>query len=843
MEAAIAAAVKAVKAASEQHGKEQATNSSKTETKGLDDWVTLRDVLQQRIAKKSAGSKSSGSKSAKNKPANGKGEGEGQSAAKTDKTTVKTEKTVPKAEKKGAAPRSAKASKDKAKQQLDVKTVLPGQTGLKPIDEETPQIPSLSYGLDRVLFNEGVYRMQDPRTLVYNFDPYLASIMPAEEFDFDALKEYITSSKDTKLRDLSKKLGTKYSGSTSSMTSILSHLHYLISDWRRPKFDQISRSWTPESESFTQLNRSPAATFLKYHDGVYSIDSDKQYDNENILSMLGKSMEKLLTLPKEEFEKYKKTRSHQLTEEEKNADEAYHYTTFGDFLMRSQLDAHDPRLPGTGVFDLKTRAVVTIRMDVQEHEKGVGYEIRHRIGQWESFEREYYDLIRSAFLKYSLQVRMGRMDGIFVAYHNTERIFGFQYISLEEMDQAIHGQSDTTLGDQEFKASLTILNDLLDRATKRFPGRTLRLHVETRPTKTPMTYFFVEPVTDVQMNAIQESGKTAVEQLKEDIEDMSRQEEAAETVGAEAEAATTQDVTTEAATTEQEKSEDETAETPEEAEMDQALQNEEAWREVMERVNEAVESESLGVPSVREAVQEALSHSGLLEGKTETECEKHVDALAAALTEHSRESTALQSAAEPTSSEAQNGDDETSLKDLILRVTKGIDENTSNINEFQRMFAGLADKSALDAEEDAASETEEGAAASEETSADDAKEEAEKPGSKPKEVLGMYVTIRNLVNGKGVNRPQNFSAENDWQIQYSVTEIEGEKALRLYKQIKQRRRKIFVLDAKARSLSWHSMFKGSLAQLSKKGRSYRAATAAQEKDGGIRVAWEKTPSP
>ena len=38
--------------------------------------------------------------------------------------------------------------------------------------------------------------------------------------------------------------------------------------------------------------------------------------------------------------------------------------------MRSQLDCQDSRLPGTGVFDLKTRACVTIRMDILNHEVG-----------------------------------------------------------------------------------------------------------------------------------------------------------------------------------------------------------------------------------------------------------------------------------------------------------------------------------------------------------------------------------------------------------------------------------------------------------------------------------------
>lgn len=36
--------------------------------------------------------------------------------------------------------------------------------------------------------------------------------------------------------------------------------------------------------------------------------------------------------------------------------------------MRSQLDAHDPRLPGNGVFDIKTRATIAIRKDPYNHE-------------------------------------------------------------------------------------------------------------------------------------------------------------------------------------------------------------------------------------------------------------------------------------------------------------------------------------------------------------------------------------------------------------------------------------------------------------------------------------------
>ena len=294
--------------------------------------------------------------------------------------------------------------------------------------------------------------------------------MPVTEFNFAALKAYVTSSGDETLKQIAQKHSKRYFGSTSSMTSILAHFHFLLSQWREIGTKMLSNEFPQSaSKNFTIIQRAPIAIFLRWQDGAYAIDADKQYANANVLMMLGKSMEKLLTLEKEGFEKYRKSSGEEIPKEVRNAPESYHYSTMGDFLMRSQLDAHDARLPGTGMFDLKTRAVVSVRMDAQKVERGRGYQIKTRQGEWESYEREYYDMIRSAMLKYSLQVRMGRMDGIFVAYHNTQRIFGFQYISLAEMDAALHGQWETTLGDQQFRLSLDLLNKVLDRATKKYP--------------------------------------------------------------------------------------------------------------------------------------------------------------------------------------------------------------------------------------------------------------------------------------------------------------------------------------------------------------------------------------
>ncbi|KAK4866723.1 hypothetical protein LT330_008276 [Penicillium expansum] len=393
-----------------------------------------------------------------------------------------------------------------------------GNLRLREVHVPMPPVPRVAFGLDRVLFNPGVYQLRDPRSHVYNFDPYLDQIMPVTEFDFGTLKPYVTSSQDVTACEITKKNEKKYYGSSSSMTSVLAHFHYLLSAWRPVDTSKITQGFDEPLRTFTRLLRAPTAMFLRYNEkeDIYAIDADKEYDYANILMNLGKSMEKQLTMPKEQFERYRRSDANKITAEEEAATpESYHYSTVGNFLMRSQLDAYDPRLPGTGMFDLKTRAVVSIRMESIEHERGMGYEIRRRYGKWESYEREYFDMIRAAFLKYSLQVRVGRMDGIFVAYHNIERIFGFQYIPLEEMDQALHGSPNTALGDREFELSLGLWEKILDKATKKYPKKSLRFHFETREDNVPYMNIIAQPVTDEEIEAIQTKNKAHIDAIQD----------------------------------------------------------------------------------------------------------------------------------------------------------------------------------------------------------------------------------------------------------------------------------------------------------------------------------------
>ncbi|GAB7342482.1 hypothetical protein MBLNU457_g0680t2 [Dothideomycetes sp. NU457] len=410
------------------------------------------------------------------------------------------------------------------RQALLIQSLQPTELHFEALDIEQPPVPALAHGLDRVLFNRGVYALQDDASKVYNFDPYLQKVMSVADFDFNALKQYKTSSEDEILSKVAREHNRRYLGSTSSMTSSLNHFHFLLSNWRPLNVSMLSAGFDPGnnqiSTNFTMIQKAPSAIFLRYKNGVYAVDADKEYDDGNVLMLLGKSLEKLLTMPVSEFERYRKGDLRGVTEEERTAPESYHYSTQGDFLMRSQLDAHDPRLPGTGMFDLKTRAVLSIRMRSKEYQEMVGYQLKAQQGGYESYEREYYDMIRSTLLKYSLQARMGRMDGIFIAYHNVEEIFGFQYLNMAEIDRALHGQEDPCLGDQEFRYSIGLMNRIMNEATARFPEQSMRFHFETRPrpeNKPSFMYVFAEPMSETEINTIQSSQKERIAEFEREI--------------------------------------------------------------------------------------------------------------------------------------------------------------------------------------------------------------------------------------------------------------------------------------------------------------------------------------
>ncbi|KAJ3371362.1 hypothetical protein GGF31_003285 [Allomyces arbusculus] len=340
---------------------------------------------------------------------------------------------------------------------------------------EAVQVPNqapvaeLHHGLDRVLFNPGVHFLQDPRTGIYNFDPYLQRIVQPEDINFDSFSPFIIASRDKTLTKMAADHGCSFFSSTSSISGALSQMYFMISGGKPIDITRLSQEFSTQPATFTKMSRSPATILLRRKGSVYSIDADKSIDQrETVLSQLGKSMERMLTCPRTDFTQH--LAKNPLPDDHIHPPETYFYGKTGKFMLRAQLDCIDPRLPRK-TFDLKTRAALAVRMDADNYAENTRYHLRYSHGLFASFEREYYDMIRAAFLKYSLQVRIGQMDGIFVAFHNTARIFGFQYISLEEMDSSLFGSS--SMGDQSFAISVQLLQDVLEKVVAHHGGHPL----------------------------------------------------------------------------------------------------------------------------------------------------------------------------------------------------------------------------------------------------------------------------------------------------------------------------------------------------------------------------------
>ncbi|EMD39830.1 hypothetical protein CERSUDRAFT_92320 [Gelatoporia subvermispora B] len=371
---------------------------------------------------------------------------------------------------------------------------------LRDIDPEEPRPPiaNLAHGLERVLFNPGVHWLQDPRSAYYNYTSWLQALPSVEKFAFHRVSSFITSSRDDVMQRLAKREGSLYTGSTSSLTGMLSQIYLLLSQNKPVNVEHLSGHFQTQRASFTAGQRMPISVTLRYQDGVYATDSDNSaYGSDikgtNILATMGTMLEKFLTTPEDDFLPLllPDETPTQGVEEKR---EPYRYSKHGKFVMRSQLDCQDARLPGTGVFDIKTRATAPIRYNLAEYEVHTDYQIETLFGPEKSFEKEYFDLIRSAFLKYSFQARIGNMDGVFVAFHNTLKMFGFQYIPLQEMDERLFGTPQA--GNRVFEKCVELLEAICDEIILCFPNQSVKCLWDTMETNTQTLRVYVEPVDE-----------------------------------------------------------------------------------------------------------------------------------------------------------------------------------------------------------------------------------------------------------------------------------------------------------------------------------------------------------
>lgn len=258
-------------------------------------------------------------------------------------------------------------------------------------------IPTLANNLDVVIKNPGIF----PTSELVKINPQLFSFfgkLPAySQINEECIAPYFPPSQDQNLKRLTKKHGCKYLMSTSTVSSVLSHIYYAVSNHKSPHFSGLSQAYDNEPLKFMVSQRKPNTVFVTQIDEggeVFSIDSDSGFmePSNMVLLKMGKYMEKMMTTPHEEFNDYyvldlrTNKPKRDLTEEMKQEmlqEDYFRYMRSGKMFLRSQIDTRGVDMDGNEiVFELKTRASAPMRYDITNYIDFLDYEIGKYRGQF-----------------------------------------------------------------------------------------------------------------------------------------------------------------------------------------------------------------------------------------------------------------------------------------------------------------------------------------------------------------------------------------------------------------------------------------------------------------------------
>jgi hypothetical protein len=89
------------------------------------------------------------------------------------------------------------------------------------------------------------------------------------------------------------------------------------------------------------------------------------------------------------------------------------------------------------------------------------------------------------------------MDGIFVAFHNTARVFGFSYVPISDMDEVLFGSVEE--GEQAYKLCIGFLEKILIEVKDCYPGESVKATFDTKGDK---LLVFVEQVKEREEDSI-----------------------------------------------------------------------------------------------------------------------------------------------------------------------------------------------------------------------------------------------------------------------------------------------------------------------------------------------------
>lgn len=101
-------------------------------------------------------------------------------------------------------------------------------------------------------------------------------------------------------------------------------------------------------------------------------------------------------------------------------------------------------------------------------------------------------------------------------------------------------------------------------------------------------------------------------------------------------------------------------------------------------------------------------------------------------------------------------------------------------------------------------------------------------------LMGWTLTVRSLVNGGYVERPTNFTSDDEWKIEYHMKEIPEENRWKLYNAVRERRRQLVGLDDEEADKNLKT-YRDLISRFSRRGRKWREEQDKIDQEKGVEI--------
>lgn len=101
-------------------------------------------------------------------------------------------------------------------------------------------------------------------------------------------------------------------------------------------------------------------------------------------------------------------------------------------------------------------------------------------------------------------------------------------------------------------------------------------------------------------------------------------------------------------------------------------------------------------------------------------------------------------------------------------------------------------------------------------------------------LIGWTLTVRSKVNGGYVDRPRDFTAEDDWQVEYHIQEIPEASRWKLYNALKERRRNLIGLEEQEVDKGLQN-YRDLIQRYSNRGREWRKQQDKLNEELGVQL--------